>query len=74
MIHVKIRDNESFERAFKRFTKSCEKAGLIASIKKYQFYEKPSEKAKRKFNTSKRKLRKLVSEQEKLKRKKLIRL
>ncbi len=43
MIHVKVKDHEPFEKAFKRFTKSCEKAGLIANIKKNQYYEKPSE-------------------------------
>ena len=56
---VKVRDNESFEKAFKRFTKQCEKSGLMSDIKKHQHYEKPSEKRKRKFNAAKRKARKL---------------
>jgi small subunit ribosomal protein S21 len=56
---VKIRDNEPFERAFKRFTKQCEKAGLMSDIKKHQHYEKPSEKKKRKLAAAKRKQRKL---------------
>ena len=34
MIHVKVRDNEPFEKALKRFTKSCEKSGLMSEIKK----------------------------------------
>jgi small subunit ribosomal protein S21 len=55
---VKIRDGESFEKAFKRFTKQCEKSGLMSDIKKHQHYEKPSEKRKRKLNAAKRKLRK----------------
>ena len=62
MVHIKIKDNESFDRAFKRFTKACEKAGLIASIKKYQFFEKPSQERKRRLNTAKRKMRKLANE------------
>ena len=56
---VKVRDGEPFERAFKRFTKQCEKAGLMSDIRKHQHYEKPSEKKKRKLNVAKRKMRKL---------------
>ena len=48
MITVKIRSNEPFERAFKRFTKTCEKSGLLSEIRKHQHYEKPSEERKRK--------------------------
>jgi small subunit ribosomal protein S21 len=59
MPHVKIRDNEPFEKAFRRFTKSCEKSGLMAEIRKHQRYEKPSEARKRKSNAAKRKIRKL---------------
>ena len=64
MIHVKVKDNEPFEKAFKRFTKACEKAGLIANIKKNQFFEKPSDAKKRRLNQAIRKQRKLRLEQE----------
>lgn len=57
---VRIRDDESFERALKRFTKSCEKSGLLADIKKHQRFEKPSEKRKRKLAAAKRKMRKAM--------------
>lgn len=56
---VKLREGEAFEKAFRRFTKQCEKAGLMSDIKKHQHYEKPSEKRKRKLNAAKRKMRKL---------------
>jgi small subunit ribosomal protein S21 len=59
MAHVKVRENEPFEKAFRRFTKSCEKSGLMAEIRKHQRYEKPSEARKRKSNSAKRKIRKL---------------
>lgn len=62
MIHIKVRDNESFEKALKRFTKACEKSGLMADIKKHQHFEKPSERRKRKENAAKRKMRKLMQE------------
>ncbi|HHJ51666.1 MAG TPA: 30S ribosomal protein S21 [Caldithrix abyssi] len=62
MITVKIRENEPFEKAFKRFTKACEKSGLMADIKRHQHYEKPSERKKRKLNQARRKMRKLMAE------------
>ena len=64
MIHVKLKEGEPFDKAFKRFTKACEKAGLIANIKKNQFFEKPSEEKKRKLNVAIRKQRKLTIEME----------
>jgi len=62
MITVKIRENEPFEKAFKRFTKACEKSGLMADIKRHQHYEKPSEQRKRRNNQARRKMRKLMAE------------
>lgn len=56
---VIVRDEESFEKALKRFKKACEKAGVISEMKKHQHYEKPSEKRKRKVNSAKRKRMKL---------------
>jgi small subunit ribosomal protein S21 len=46
---VKVRDDESFERALRRFNKFCEKAGILTDIKKHQHFEKPSEARKRKL-------------------------
>ena len=60
MIHIKVKETEPFEKAFKRCTKSCEKAGLIANIKKKQYYEKPSAARKRQLNQAIRKQRKLL--------------
>ena len=45
---VRIRDNESFEQAFRRFKKSCEKSGLLSEVKKREHYEKPSVQKKKK--------------------------
>ncbi len=52
---VTIRDNEPFERALKRFTKTCERAGILSDIKKNRRFEKPSEINKRKKNAASRK-------------------
>lgn len=64
MINIRVRDNEPFERALRRFTKACEKSGLMADIKKHQHFEKPSERRKRKDNATRRKIRKLMYEQQ----------
>ncbi|MEO0293011.1 MAG: 30S ribosomal protein S21 [candidate division WOR-3 bacterium] len=59
---VVVREGESFERAFKRFKRLCEKERIRSEIKKHQRYEKPSEKRQRKrrernkFNNRKREL------------------
>jgi small subunit ribosomal protein S21 len=64
MTGVKVRDDESFEKALRRFNKFCEKMGILSDIKKHQHFEKPSERKKRKLNAAKRKLRKLIKEQQ----------
>ena len=48
MTGVRIRDNESIESAIRRFKKQCEKAGILAELRKREHYEKPSVKKKRK--------------------------
>ena len=45
---VKIKDNESYEGALKRFKKQCEKAGILSELRKREHYEKPSVKRKKK--------------------------
>jgi len=55
MSGVLVRDDEPFEKALKRFKKTCEKAGIISDMKKHQHFEKPSERRKRKINAARRK-------------------
>ena len=47
MIRVKSRGNETAEQMIRRFKKACEKEGLTKDIKRIAFYEKPSEKRRR---------------------------
>ncbi len=53
---VRIRDNESFEQAFRRFKKSVEKAGLLSEIKKREHFEKPSVRKKKKSIAARKRL------------------
>ena len=57
MPEVIIHDDESFERALRRFKKKCEKAGILSDLRKHRHFEKPSEKRKRKMNAAVRKNR-----------------
>ena len=45
---VKVRDNEPFEVAMKRFKKQCEKAGILSELKRREYYDKPSIRKKKK--------------------------
>jgi small subunit ribosomal protein S21 len=45
---IKIRDNEPFEIAMKRFKKQCEKAGILSELKRREYYDKPSVRKKKK--------------------------
>ncbi len=55
MTGVIIKPGEPFEKALKRWSKSCEKSGIISDVKKKQRFEKPSEEKKRKKAAAKRK-------------------
>ncbi len=57
---VRIRENESFENALRRFKKQCEKSGLLSEIRKREHYEKPSVKKKKKAIAAKKKAIKKV--------------
>ena len=52
MIKVKARGNESVEQMIKRFKKMCEKEGLTKDIKRNSYYEKPSERRRRRLRKS----------------------
>jgi len=52
MIKVKSRGNETAEQMLRRFKKLCEKEGLIKDMKRVSYYEKPSEKRRRRMRKS----------------------
>ncbi len=45
---IKVRDNEPFEAAMRRFKKQCEKAGILSELKRREFFDKPSVRKKKK--------------------------
>ena len=52
MIKIKARANESIGQMLKRFKKMCEKEGLTKEIKRNSYYEKPSERRRRRQRKS----------------------
>ena len=45
---VRLKENEPFDVALRRFKRSCEKAGVLAEVRRREFYEKPTSIRKRK--------------------------
>ncbi|HRE55288.1 MAG TPA: 30S ribosomal protein S21, partial [Candidatus Competibacter sp.] len=63
MPSVKVKENEPFDVALRRFKRSCEKAGVLSEVRRREFYEKPTQERKRKRAAAvKRHLKKLSRE------------
>ena len=52
MIKVKANGIESVSQMIRRFKKMCEKEGLTKDIKRNSYYEKPSERRRRRMRKS----------------------
>ena len=42
MIHITVKDNESVDRALKRFKKKFERTGVLKELRSRTYFEKPS--------------------------------
>ncbi len=58
MALTRVRDNESFEQAFRRFKKACEKSGILSEVKKREHFEKPSVRKKKKSISARKRMAK----------------
>ena len=62
---VRIRENEPFESAMRRFKRLCEKSHILAEVHRREFYEKPTTTRKRKAAAAvKRHMRRLSRERQ----------
>ena len=69
MPHVRVRDNEPFDIALRRFKRSCEKAGVLSEVRRREFYEKPTSVRKQKAAAAvKRHIKKLQRESRRFER------
>ena len=58
MTVVKVREDEPFEIALKKFKRKCIRDGIFAEVRKRRYYEKPSIKKSRKAEAAKREAKK----------------
>jgi small subunit ribosomal protein S21 len=49
MPHIKVKENEPFDVALRRFKRAVEKTGLLTELRAREFYEKPTWERKRKL-------------------------
>ncbi len=47
MIRIQIKENEPLEKTLRRLRKLCNNEGVTKGIKRSSYYEKPSEKRRR---------------------------
>ena len=47
-LEVVVQDNESLDRALRRFKRKVQRSGLYSELRKRRYYEKPSAQRKRK--------------------------
>ena len=64
MPQVRVKENEPFDVALRRFKRACEKAGVLTEVRRREYHEKPTSIRKRKAAAAvKRHLKKLQREQ-----------
>ena len=69
MPQVRLKENEPFDVALRRFKRSYEKAGVLAEVCRREFYAKPTSVRKRKAAAAvKRHLKKIQRESRKTQR------
>jgi small subunit ribosomal protein S21 len=64
MTTVRVKENEPFEVALRRFKRSCEKAGVLTEVRRREFYEKPTEERKRKAAAARKRALKRMRRQQ----------
>lgn len=61
---IRVKENEPFDIAIRRFRRACEKAGVLTEVRRREFYEKPTTVRKRKAAAAvKRHLKRLAKRQ-----------
>jgi small subunit ribosomal protein S21 len=63
LIKVVVQDNESLDKALKRFKKKYEKAGILKEFRKRQFFSKPSVEKKMLKERAIRKAKRIIDEE-----------
>jgi small subunit ribosomal protein S21 len=61
---VTVKDNENINQALRRFKKKVEESGMLDTLRKKEFYEKPTTERKRKKGAAKARWRKKLRDQQ----------
>ena len=61
LVEIRVNDSESLDSALKRFNRKVQSDGILTDSRQNEYYEKPTEKRKKKEAAWKRKLRKVNS-------------
>jgi len=63
MPNIRVKENEPFDVALRRFKRAVEKTGLLTELRAREFYEKPTSERKRKLAAAiKRRYKRLRSQ------------
>ncbi|HHF09004.1 MAG TPA: 30S ribosomal protein S21, partial [Candidatus Atribacteria bacterium] len=54
MTEIKVGQGESIDEALRRFKRKCQRNGIISEMKRREFYEKPSEKKRKRAQAAAR--------------------
>ena len=57
MAEVIVEENESIDKALRRFKRECQWSGILQEVRRREYYEKPSQRRKRKMEAARRKMR-----------------
>jgi small subunit ribosomal protein S21 len=61
---VTVKDTENINQALRRFKKKVEESGILETLRKKEFYEKPTTVRKRKNGAAKARWKKKLKEQQ----------
>ena len=54
MAEVRVGKDENLDAALRRFKRQCQKAGILAEVRKREHYDKPSVKRKKKSEAARK--------------------
>ena len=54
MAEIKVGQNETLDRALRRFKRATQKAGILSEVRKREHYEKPSVQRKKKSEAARK--------------------
>lgn len=64
MSGITVKNGEPYESFIRRFRRACERAGILREVKRREYFEKPSQKRKRKAAEARRRAYRRTHEEE----------